>query len=367
MDQPETVHHGVPLERGTVVAKKNAIGLDIGTSGVRGAEISFNRDRITLEKFGQVALPEGAVRDGQVINTEAVSAAIKELWAAARFSHKKVVLGVANQRVIVRQMDMPKMSNEDLKKALPFQVQEFLPMPVEQAVMDFHAIETVAAADGRDMVRGMMVAVARDVVNGHITAAEGAGLQPVMVDLVSFAVLRSLAEPGAGDNFTEAIIDVGSAVTNLVVHENGVPRFVRILMMGGQQVTDHMSERMGIPHADAEDLKQRVGMAVASPQDKIAARVVEGAINSFVDEIRGSIDFYNSSNPTKRVQRVVLSGGGSVLRGLGQRLATELQTTTVAADPVGRVNLGNTGLADEQLALVAPLAAVPLGLAMGAM
>lgn len=349
------------------MANQNAIGLDIGTSGVRGAEISFAEGRITLEKFGQVALPEGAVRDGQVMHVAEVGSAIKELWSAARFSHKRVVMGVANQRVIVRQMDMPKMGSADLRKALPYQVSEFLPMPVEEAVIDFHPIETVTGDDGRESLRGMMVAVAREVVNGHIAAAEAAGLQPVMVDLVSFAVLRSLGETGAADTVTEALIDIGSSVTNLVVHENGVPRFVRILMMGGQQVTDHMSERMGIPVADAEDLKQTVGLNTSTPADRIATRVVEGAINTFVDEIRGSVDFYNAANPEHQVERMVLSGGGSILLGLGQRLATDLQLTAIAADPVSRVQLGDTGLAEEQLALVGPLAAVPIGLAMGAM
>ena len=96
---------------------------------------------MTLEKFGQVALPEGAVRDGEVVDPDTVAAAIKQLWAHTKFSSKKVVIGVANQKVIVRQVDLPWMPVDELRKSLAFQVQDFVPMPVEQAVLDFHPLE----------------------------------------------------------------------------------------------------------------------------------------------------------------------------------------------------------------------------------
>ena len=98
------------------MAGKTAIGLDIGSSGVRAAEVSFGKNGITLEKFGQVELPEGSVRDGEVIDTDAVATAIKHLWAHSKFSSKSVVLGVANGKVIVRQVELPWMPAADLKQ-----------------------------------------------------------------------------------------------------------------------------------------------------------------------------------------------------------------------------------------------------------
>ena len=102
------------------MAARSAIGLDIGTSGVRAAELSFGKGGVTLEKFGQVALPEGAVRDGEVVDSDAVADAIKQLWAHTKFGSKKVVIGVANQKVIVRQVDIPWMPADELKKSLAF-------------------------------------------------------------------------------------------------------------------------------------------------------------------------------------------------------------------------------------------------------
>jgi type IV pilus assembly protein PilM len=341
------------------VAGRSAIGLDIGTSGVRAAELSFGKGQVTLEKFGQVALREGAVRDGEVIDPDAVAAAIKQLWAHTKFSSKKVVIGVANQKVIVRQVDLPWLPIDDLKKSLAFQVQDFVPMPVEQAVLDFHPLEELTGENGSRVLRGLLVAASR----------EKAGLTPVMVDLTSFAVIRSLADAdhlGMGAQ-VEALVDVGARVTNIVVHQGGVPRFVRILLMGGQDVTDAVAERMGVPQEQAEALKQQLALGVAPDAMDLqaASRVVEAVGAQFVDEVRGSLDYYLASTGSAPITRLVLTGGGARLGGLAQRLQVTTRVPVEVGSPMHSLQVGKTGLSPEQIAFVEPLAAVPVGLALG--
>ena len=347
------------------MAGRTAIGLDIGTSGVRAAELSFSKGGVTLEKFGQVAVPEGAVRDGEVLDTVSVAAAIKQLWSATRFSHKRVVMGVANQRVIVRQVDLPVMPAGDLRKALPFQVQDMLPMPVEQAILDFHPLETVTI-NGGPMTRGLLVAASRETVLANVQCAQRAGLNPTMVDLTSFAVLRSIGNRLDGAVESEALVDIGARVTNVVVHSAGVPRFVRILLMGGQDITDSVAEKLGVPMGEAEDLKQRLGQAGIGGELDRAARIADATAQTFVDEVRGSLDYYAASNPSHPIQRLVLSGGGSLMRGMAERLGHATRLDVVPGDPMSNLHIGSTGLDDAQLSHVQPLAAVPVGLALGA-
>lgn len=343
-----------------------AIGLDIGTSGVRAAELSFGKgDAVTLEKFGQVALPEGAVRDGEVLDPSAVTAALRQLWTATKFSHKKVVLGVANQRVVVRQVELPALPPADLKRSLPFQVQDYLPMPVEDAVLDFHAVETVPGESG-DMVRGLLVAASRETVMANVRATQAAGLRVNMVDLTSFAVLRSVGTRRDSEVETEALVDIGARVTNIVVHADGVPRFVRILLMGGQDITDSVAEKLGVPLAEAEGIKQSLGLVGAGGEYERASRVVDSVTQNFLDEVRGSLDYYAASNPGFPIDRVVVSGGGSCLLGLAERLGSTTRFDVVAGDPMSGMQIGRTGLSEQQLAFIQPLAAVPVGLALGA-
>lgn len=349
------------------MAARTTIGLDIGSSGVRAAELSFGRHGVTLEKFGQVAVPAGSVRDGEVVDPEAVAEAIQELWRATRFSGKKVVLGVANQRVVVRTVELPWLPMAELRKSLALQVADLLPMPVEQAVLDFHPIEEVTGNDGH-LVRGLLVAAARDTVLANVRCAERAGLVPTAVDLTSFAVLRSLGGGPFGDGATEALVDVGARVTNIVVHTGSVPSFVRILLMGGQDITDALAERIGSSLADAEGIKQAVGLdGQGGAEHGDAARAVHATASSLVDEIRGSMDYYASTTPGAPVQRMVLSGGGSQLRGLAEQLSQTLRIPVELGDPMKDLSVGRTGLDDDQLQVIGPLAAVPVGLAMRAM
>ena len=353
------------------MAGRTAIGLDIGTSGVRAAELSFGKNGITLEKFGQVALPDGSVRDGEVVDAAAVADAIKQLWAHTKFSSKKVVIGVANGKVIVRQVDLPWMPADELKQSLPFQVQEFIPIPVDQAVLDFLALDEYEAESGGRMLRGLLVAASRDMVMSAVEAVQAAGLVPSMVDLTSFALLRSLSSNGdpAVAPQVEAVVDIGARVTNIVIHEAGIPRFVRILLMGGADITEAVAERMGVPVGQAETLKQDVGLTSLSSEDQhdqTISRVMDASGQAFVDEVRGSLDYYLASTGSAPISRLVVSGGGGRLAGLADRLAQATRIPVVVGSPISPLHMGSTGLTPEQIAYLEPLAAVPVGLALGA-
>jgi type IV pilus assembly protein PilM len=353
------------------VSRRGAVGLDIGTSSVRAAELSVGGDSATLQKFGQVALPEGAVRDGEIFDADAVTQAIKQLWASVKFSSKRVNIGVANQRVVVRRIEVPWMPVKELRKSLALQVGDMIPMPVDQAVLDFDCVEEVTSSDGHRMLRVLLVAAGKEMVNNALQAVTRAGLQPVLVDLTPFAVLRSLGGGGGAmglDTESEAIIEVGADVTNIVVHRNGNPEFVRVLLLGGRDITDSMAERMGVDHVTAEGTK--IGMSLSVDPTQIdshpASRSLEAAGAQWIDEVRQSLDFHVSQAGGTRLRRIVLTGGGSQLGGLAQRMATATRLPVVVASPLSGLKLGRSiGLAPDQLASVQARMAVPVGLALG--
>jgi type IV pilus assembly protein PilM len=358
---------GVHLREGAGMARRTAIGLDIGTSVVRAAELSFGRGGTTLEHFGQVVLPEGAVRDGEVVDGEAVTRCIKHLWSAAGFSHKRVVLGMANKLVIVRQLDLPWMERSELRSSLAFHLADFpLPFPVEESELDFFPLEELTDDQGARQLRGLLVAAQHDTVLAHVTCVQDAGLKAESVDLTSFAVLRSMGRQTELDVATEALIDVGARVTNVVVHSAGLPRFVRIQLIGGQDITDAVSERLGVPLERAEGMKQHYGRTSSGDELTDVSDTVATRIQDFVEEIRNSLDYYAGSNPGAHVERIVLSGGGSRLEGLADRLCEGTGLPVMVGDPLRPLLIGRTGLDDEQLEFIKPLAAVPVGLALGA-
>ena len=302
------------------MARRTSIGLDIGCSAVRAAELSFTATGVVLERSAEAPLPEGAVVDGEVVDVAAVSAALVQLWRTGRFSSRRVTLGIANQRVVVREVEVPKMPAADLRKALPFQVQDVLPMPVESAVMDFHPLEVRSTGSGQ-VVRGLLVAAWRDAVAALVAAAEGARLIPEAVDLTAFAVLRAVGSDVHGETTTEALVDIGATITQVVVHSGGAPRFVRILMAGGNDITDALVERTGVTVLEAEHLKRGLGIGDGlNGELTVVGHAVEAAALGFLEEVRSTID-YAAATSGHRAERVVLTGGGARLDGLAPRLA----------------------------------------------
>ena len=349
------------------MARRTVVGLDIGTSGVRAAELRHGRGGATLERFAQVALPAGAVRDGEVVDVDTVGAAIRELWVLGKFTTKRVVVGVANQKVVVRQVDLPWLPGAQLKESLAFQVPDYIPMPVENALLDYHPLEEFTDENGSRMLRVLLVAAARDMVDSVLQAVEVAKLQPTMVDLTSFAVLRSHAPATSGLAVAaEALVDVGQSVTNIVIHQGGVPRFVRILLMGGGDITAAVADRLSVSAEQAEDLKYSAGLPTGpDAQEDALARTIESTGGAFVEEVRGTLNYYSSQPEAPRIGRVVLSGGGSLLGGLVQRLSTATRLPVELARPTSALRIGNTGLSEDQLAVVEPVITVPVGLALG--
>ncbi|MFA5785524.1 MAG: type IV pilus assembly protein PilM [Actinomycetota bacterium] len=341
------------------------IGLDVGTSAVRGAQVSFVRGGATLEAFGQVPLARGAVKDGEIQDAGAVRAALGRLWKRSGFRGKQVVLGVASQRVMVRQVDLPELEDKEFRASLALQVQEYIPIPVEQAILDYQAIDRFTSESGQAMLRILLVAASKDMVGGLVDTISGAGLKPIMVDLTPFAVLRSVTGgSGLGLGGAEALIDIGGSVTNILVHAAGVPRFVRILIMGGDDITEALVRETNLGWEDAEGLKARMGLGPVEPGSPAA--VVDRAVGAFVDEIRGSLDYYRAQVDSLPLSRAVVSGGGANLAGLRERLSAALRLSVEPAHPLAALKVGKLNMPAEQLPWAEPVMTVPIGLALGA-
>ncbi|MDP8956782.1 MAG: type IV pilus assembly protein PilM [Actinomycetota bacterium] len=337
------------------------IGLDIGATAVRAAELSVRGYPPTLVRAAQVPLPPGAVSGGEVQDRDAVVAALQDLWRSGKFRSKEVVLGVANQRVVVREVAVPWLEPKELRQSLPFQVQEYVPIPLEEAVLDFHVLEEFEQ-DARRMVRVLLVAAQKTMINQLVGAVEASKLRPVGLDLVPFAIVRSVgSSDGALDGEDEAIVDIGSDVTSICVHSWGVPRFVRILQSGGREVTEAISRALDVPTEEAERLKR--GLDGQDPEKAAhAERVASDRAALFAQDVRSSLDFYLTQT-NARLSRVLISGGGSKLDALHPVLEEELPADVVQGRPFHRVR-PDLNLPEEVMAEAEPLLAVAVGLAL---
>ena len=344
-----------------------AVGLDIGSSAVRAAHLTSGRGTASLLAFGQVALPQGAVVDGEIRDSGPVSEAIAQLWKRAKIRSKKVTVGIANQSVVVRQVDLPFLEEKEFRSSLRFQAADYIPMSVEDAQLDFIVIDDYMSASQEHMMRVLLVAAATEMVDGFVTTAAAGGLDTSGVDLTPFAIARALstsARGEAGIAGSEAVIDVGAATTNILIHHNGEPRFVRILLVGGNDATSALSEELSVSYDEAEAIKLDLTGGVG--QEK-ARTLMDKQVGILVEEIRGSLDYYLSQEDSEPVSSILLTGGASLTVGLRERLEQTLKTQVQVGSPLTQLNVSRSGLTAQQVDQVQPVAAAAIGLALGAL
>ncbi len=343
------------------MARNVTVGLDIGTHAVYVAELTDTRKGPELTNFGGVGLPQGAVHEGEIADVATVAGAIEQLFDDAGMKEKRVQVGVSNQRVVVRQVDLPYMEEDELASALKFQVQEHIPIPVEEAELDFQKLEELTGEGDTRLIRILLVAADKEMVANHVAAATDGGLRPIGADLNAFAALRAVVPDPESVTETEMLVDIGSGVTNIVVHERGLPRFVRILVLGGGDITEALQTELGMTFEEAEDAKLSAGLDAEGD----IGRLIDAGAREFIDEVRGSLDYYLAQAASNPVDRMIVSGGGSKLRGLPAKLEDALRIPVEEAHPLDHLQIGETVYGPDELTEVEPMLTTAIGLALG--
>jgi type IV pilus assembly protein PilM len=340
------------------------VGVDIGSTSVRAVEVENPAgSKATVLRYHEVPMAAGAAVGGEVVEPHSVAAALKELWSSGGFTSKNIVLGIGNQRVLARDLTMPRGSMTQIVEALPFQVQDMLPIPVADALLSFYPISE-GQSDAGPTVNGLLVAAVKQVVLTNISTAKLAGLSTVEVDLIPFALVRALTRAVTSEG-TIAIVDVGAATTTVVIVIAGVPQFVRIIPSAGSDATKSLTGRIGMTDIDAEQAKRALGLpsAAANPDHRAMYEAIYESSFELLNSVRNTISYFDNTHDIPNVESIVITGGGSRLGGFTEALSELTRTPVVVAAAFAGIAVKNGAAAAENLDGDAMI--VALGLALG--
>lgn len=319
---------------------RSIVGIDIGSTSIRAVELGDpHKPRPTLLRHYEVPLPDGAASRGEVLEPNTVAASLRRLWHQGGFKSKEVVLGMGNQRVLARDLTVPRMSQIRIRESLPFHVQDMLPVPVADALLDFYPVSE-EVGDSGPVVNGLLVAAVKEAVLGNVKAVTLAGLTAVDVDLLPFAVSRALVTR-TGQRGTVALIDIGANTTSVVVLTDNVPQFVRIIPAGGAELTQALRAGLEVEPGEAERIKATIGLAkqVSSPQEQQAVEIIYRVTGELLTSLRNTVSYFINTRPTTPVDHVVLTGGGAQLPGLADALGEMTRLPVAVGDPFHAVAL----------------------------
>lgn len=304
---------------------RNVVGLDIEPGYV--AAVQGCAGRVAVQRAASAALPAGAVRDGEVVDVEAVADVLKSLFSEHKLG-KRVRLGLANQRIVMRAIDLPPLTDDkQIASAIRFQAQDHIPMPLDQAVVEHQVLGTIDTPEGL-RTRVVVVAARRDMIDRLLEAIRRAGLSPQGIDLSAFAMIRALHRQGR--TCPVVYVNVGG-ITNLAVAEGITCTFTRTIPYGTESIASELAERRGLTLEHAHGWLAHVGLqepleSVSGEEEIVAeARAVltEGA-RRVGQEVRNSLDFHSAREGSTPLERVVLTGPAVAIAGFADEVAAQV-------------------------------------------
>jgi type IV pilus assembly protein PilM len=345
--------------------KKLALGLDIGSSSVKLAQLRQTKRGYALVSLDTAPLPSEAIVDGALMNSAAIVQAIQDLVSHNRIRTKEVAIGVSGHSVIIKKISLPKMTQDELDESIQWEAEQYIPFDVKDVNIDTQILGDRGDASGQMDV--LLVAAKKDMINDYTAIVTEAGLLPVVVDVDAFAVQNMFEanyEMGAGE--TVVLINAGASVVNINIVSNGASTFTRDITVGGNQFTEEIQKQLNVSYDEAEALK--VGGQTGTEMDAVVPqeveRVIQGVAEQMAGEIQRSLDFYAATAADSHIAKVYLSGGTARVPALFKVIEQRVGVPVEILNPFKAIEVDNRKFDPQHIMEIAPSAAVAVGLAL---
>lgn len=339
------------------------IGVDFSASSVKVVELSPGAQAsMRLERYAIEPIERGAVVDGNVERHEAVADALLRALRKAGISTKQVAMALPSSSVITKKITLPSdLTEDEYEVQVESEASQYIPFAIEEVNLDFQVLGPSSTSEGS--VDVLLAASRKEKVEDRVVVAELAGLKPVIIDVEPYAaripidsVISQL--PAGGEGLILAVFDIGQSTTRLSVVYNGQTIFEREQPFGGNQLTQDIARQYGLTVEEAES-KKRSG--------ELPENYSKGLLQSFVEagatELARSLQFFFSSTPYQRVDRILLAGGAAVTKGLAEAVLQKTSVTTEILSPFQGMEIGDA-ISEKQMNLDSPALLVSCGLAM---
>ncbi|MCK4846243.1 MAG: type IV pilus assembly protein PilM [Deltaproteobacteria bacterium] len=338
--------------------KKECIALDIGSNSIKVIALKQSKKGWELQKMGIAYLPPEAIVDGSIIDSMTVTNTLTELLKEHKVSATDTISALTGHSVIIKKVPLPAMTEEELGESIQWEAEQYIPFPMSDVYIDFQILGEDTEGTGQMDV--MLVAVKKDVIQDYVNVLKEAGLNPVVVDVDSFA-LENMMEISysLAPEENVAMINIGASITSISVIANGVTAFTRSNSSGGNQLTEEIQRHFNISFSEAEDAK--LGKSNEIDPEELAG-VMGTVSHGIAMEVKRSVDFYLSGAPGMVVNKIMLSGGGAKVQGLLEIMQEATEIPVEIVNPFGGLVYNPKSFDEEFLQEIGPYFGVAVGL-----
>lgn len=312
---------------------KKVIGLDIGTSTIKLAELNVTNTGAELISFGFTPTPNNSINGGEIANAAAISVAIAALVAEVKTKRKYASIGMWGTSVIIKKITIPKIEAKLIDDQIKWEAEQYIPFDVNDISLSYHIIDSSATSETMDI---LLIAAQRAVVKQYASTITSAKLQVGVIDVSGFALANTFElNYGKFPNETIALLNVGAGNTNFVVIHNGQVVFCRDIPMGGNNYTGEIQKELGISFSEAESMKLSAVARSEVPEE--VHTILNSTNDSFTDEVRNSFDFFSASSIGLTISKCYYSGGGAGMPGLVDKISEMANISLEPINPFKRI------------------------------
>ncbi len=339
--------------------KKEVVGIDIGSSSVKLVQLKDLKGSYQLLNIGIIQLPPEAIVDNTLMDSSAIVIAIKGLVSSLGIKVKDVACSISGNSVIIRKIILPVMPIEELEDQIAWEAEQYIPFDINDVNMDFQILSPDSIDPTKMNV--LLVASKKDIINDYVSVFNESALHLSVVDVDSFAVQNAFeinhdSEP----DDVVALINIGASVMNINVVRDSATLFTRDVQMGGNLYTEEIQKQLGLSSSEAESIKTLAYETHNTPLVEVLNKVNE----TITQEIRRSLDFYNSTANDDRITKVFVSGGGAKVHLLIDAISEKIGLSVELINPFAKLKYNEKDFDPEYLQEIGPLMAVTVGLAI---
>ncbi len=338
------------------------IGLDIGMSFIKVAEIDVSGKSATLLSFGIVPTPQGSITSrGEIMDPQSVAGVVKNLVKQVKTKRQNVAVAMWGSAVMVKKITGPRMSEQDLQANLKFEAEQYIPFDINEINLDFSILQS--KNNSAETMDYLLIAAQREFLLKLAEVVESAELHCTIVDVAGFSLANCFQyNYGSIPGEVVALLNVGAGVTNFVVVESGNVIFSRDIPVGGLNFTTDINKQLGISILEAEGMKISASNGQNTPQE--VGEIIKSTLETVVEEIHRGFDFFSATANDLQIKKILITGGSSLIAGFGAHLS---QLTGIPVEPFNpfiAVKHNPKAMTSEYIRQITPYAAVSVGLAL---
>ena len=346
----------------------NFLGLDIGSDQIKIVELKKTNNGLLLQAYGKIPTPRGASKSESQADIDDISSSIRKLMKDIKVTTNKVVVGLPESVVFTRVVDIPVMSDQELKTAMRWEAEQFIPIPLKDVKYDYEIVKKPGGKTGKakagqdkEKMSVFFVAVPNTTIDRYLKIMKASSLEPIAFETELLALVRSLS-PEGGASPTTLIINIGAETTDLCIVSKGNISFTRSISSGGNALSKAIAQELGFEMSQAEEYKKTYGLQEKELEGKILD-IIKPIFDVIVGEIERGVLYYQTHHPTDTVKRIILCGGSAKLPGIVMYLAGALDLEVQSGNPWNNVKKGSAELT-KKLEEEATFYAVSVGLSM---